>query len=104
MSRLLLSLRLAQNAQHGVHLFRNRRTLFQMLRDTLTGKYKMSFITMLILALSLVYIIFPLDIIPDFIPFVGWADDGAVIYMLLKRLVKEKERYNRLKAMSRKAL
>jgi uncharacterized membrane protein YkvA (DUF1232 family) len=31
-----------------------------------------------ILILALLYIISPIDLIPDFIPVVGWADDLAV--------------------------
>ncbi len=32
----------------------------------------------LILLLALLYIICPIDLIPDFIPVVGWVDDVAV--------------------------
>jgi uncharacterized membrane protein YkvA (DUF1232 family) len=31
-----------------------------------------------ILILALLYILSPIDLIPDFIPVVGWADDLAV--------------------------
>jgi uncharacterized membrane protein YkvA (DUF1232 family) len=98
----ILSLLSRQNAQHGIALFRNRRTMFQMFRDIMAGSYKMSFITLMVLILSVAYILMPFDFIPDFIPFLGWADDGAVFYILFKRLSKEKERYNRYKAMARK--
>ena len=36
-----------------------------------------SFVTVVII-LALLYIISPIDLIPDFIPVVGWADDLAV--------------------------
>ena len=35
--------------------------------------------TKLIIIGALSYLIFPVDLIPDFIPVVGFADDGAVI-------------------------
>lgn len=73
-----------------------------MLRDVFRGQYKMSFLTTAIAIIAIVYIVFPFDIIPDFIPVVGWLDDGLVIYMLLKRLVSETQRYNRHKAMARR--
>ena len=73
-----------------------------MMRETLRGTYKMSFLTTIITVLALVYIIFPFDLIPDYIPVVGWMDDGLVFYLLLRRLVKETQRYNRFKAMERK--
>ena len=84
-------------------MLRNRKTLWQMLREALKGSYKMSFLTMAAIVLALGYVIFPFDIIPDFIPVVGWMDDGFVVYLLLRRLVNETQRYNRFKAMERKA-
>ena len=36
-----------------------------------------SFVVIVII-LALLYIISPIDLIPDFIPVVGWADDLAV--------------------------
>ena len=36
------------------------------------------------LGLSLVYLVLPTDIWPDFIPFFGWLDDLAVLTLLLK--------------------
>ncbi len=93
-----------QNVKHGWHLLRNRKTLWQMIRETLRGTYKMSVLTIGATLLALAYVIFPFDIIPDFIPVVGWMDDGFVIYLLLRRLVKETQRYSRFKAMERKSL
>jgi len=73
-----------------------------MIRETLKGAYKMSFHTIAVTVLALGYIIFPSDLIPDFIPVVGWIDDGLVFYLLLRRLVNETQRYSRFKAMERK--
>lgn len=90
------------SVRRGWHLFRNRKTLVQMLRDTMRGSYKMSFLTIAIIILAFGYIIFPFDLIPDYIPIVGWIDDAAVFYLLLLRLGKETQRYSRFKAMERK--
>lgn len=87
---------------HGWHLFRNRRTLWQMLREVFSGSYKMSFLTILITIVAVSYIIFPFDLIPDYIPVVGWIDDAVVFYLLFKRLNSEAHRYNRFKAIERK--
>ncbi len=92
----------AQNFRNGWHLFRNRKALWQMLRDAFSGRYKMSVLTVLVSILAVAYIIFPFDLIPDYIPVVGWIDDGLVFYLLLRRLTKETQRYNRFKAMERK--
>lgn len=99
----IIPTRHVQGVRHGWHLFRNRRTLWQMLREAMRGQYRMSLMTNIILVFSLIYIISPIDLIPDFIPVVGWIDDGLVLYLLLKRLTFETQRYMRFKAMERKS-
>jgi uncharacterized membrane protein YkvA (DUF1232 family) len=91
-----------QNFLHGSYLFRCRRTLWQMMREIGHGTYKMSFLTAGVLILALIYIIFPFDLIPDYIPVLGWIDDGVILYLALRRLAKETQRYSRFKAMERK--
>ena len=73
-----------------------------MIREVLSGHYRMSFLTTLIAIVSIAYIIYPFDLIPDFIPVIGWTDDALVFYLLLRRLVKETQRFTRFKAMERK--
>jgi uncharacterized membrane protein YkvA (DUF1232 family) len=71
-----------------------------MLREVFHGTYKFSILTNLALILGVLYIISPLDF--DWIPILGWADDGFVAYMLIKRLQTETQRFNRHKAMQRR--
>ncbi len=97
------SVRAGNNLLNGVQLFRNRKTLWQMMRETLNGHYRMSWLTILIVVLSVAYIIFPFDLIPDYIPVIGWIDDGLVAYLMIRRLTRETQRYSRWKAMERKA-
>lgn len=101
MSRIT-SARSARNLRHAFGLFQNRKTMWQMLRDAFKGRYRMSFITGLIIVLSLCYIVFPFDLLPDFIPFLGWIDDGIVLFLLIKVLNKETQRYIRHKVMERR--
>ena len=91
-----------KSVRHATHLFSNRRTLWQMIRAVLNGNYRMSFVTTIILIAALAYVISPIDIVPDFILFFGWLDDGFILYLLLKRLTTETQRFNRFKAMERK--
>lgn len=87
-----------QNARRLHGLFKNRVLIFQMIRDMIRGKYKPSLINFLIFIVGFAYILFPLDVMPDFIPVLGWIDDGAIIFFLAKRLLNEAEKYLRWKA------
>lgn len=73
-----------------------------MVRDAFNGHYSMSFLSYLLLVGGVLYVVFPFDLISDLIPVIGWIDDGAVIYFIVKRLQKEMQRYNRFKVMERK--
>ena len=88
--------------RHGWHLLSNRRTLWLMIRDTMSGTYRMSWLTIAIAVFSIAYIADPFDLIPDYIPVLGWIDDAAMFYLLLWRLVIETKRYTRFKAMERR--
>ena len=99
MSRTFTSMK---KMRHAGQLFTHRRTLWQMLGDVIHGRYRMSMMTNLALLLSVIYIISPIDLITDFLPLIGWADDGVVFYLLTRRLVSETHRYNRIKAMHRR--
>jgi len=64
--------------------------LFDMLRDpdfTLSNKNK------LFIMGTLAYIILPIDIIPDFIPVIGWLDDVFVLTFTLSSLQEEINAY-----------
>lgn len=66
-----------------------------MLRSMWQRQYKASLLTRAALLLAVLYVVFPFDFIPDFIPVLGWADDGAILYFLLSRLTGESEKYER---------
>jgi uncharacterized membrane protein YkvA (DUF1232 family) len=65
------------------------RAVPRMLKSVLRGQYRgMSFGTLGLLALGLVYIISPIDAIPDVIPIAGIADDTGLALWLATVLVK----------------
>lgn len=66
------------------------RTLFRMLR---TPDYALSLGTKGIIVASLLYFIVPTDVLPDFIPLVGYVDDAFVIATIVGSLRKEIERF-----------
>ena len=60
-----------------------------MMKSVLSGKYKgMSFGTLGLLALGLVYIISPIDAVPDVIPVAGIVDDTGLALWLATVLVR----------------
>jgi uncharacterized membrane protein YkvA (DUF1232 family) len=58
----------------------------------------------LVVLLAAVYIISPVDLIPDVIPVLGWIDDGVISMLLFKLAFKllPKEMYESLKAQFEK--
>ena len=61
-------------------------------------------ISKLVALLAAVYIISPVDLVPDVIPILGWLDDGVVSILLFKLAFKllPKEMYESLKAQFEK--
>ena len=55
------------------------RTLVGIVRDT---EYRVSDSTRLTILGALAYVVFPLDLIPDAVPVLGWLDDGAVVRLV----------------------
>ncbi len=96
------SIRSARGVRAAYGLFQGRRTLWQMLREVFNGRYRMSGFTVLVCVLAIAYIVFPFDFMHDYVPFLGWIDDGFVFFLLVKRLRAESQRYTRFKAMERK--
>jgi len=67
---------------------------FVLLYNMVTDKnFTISKTAYLTIAGALAYVILPIDIIPDFIPGVGWIDDIFVIGMVKKSIAEEMERY-----------
>ena len=58
----------------------------------------------LVVLLAAVYIVSPVDLIPDVIPILGWLDDGVISMLLFKLAFKllPKEMYESLKAQFEK--
>jgi len=74
--------------------FDDLKLLFEMITDK---EYKVDKKTYLIVAGALAYAVLPTDIIPDFIPGIGFLDDAFVIGMTVKQLRDEIEKYKRFK-------
>lgn len=86
--------------KNTAELFNNRRGLLRMLSDVFHGRYSMSLLTSLMLLFGLAYILLPFDF--DWIPLIGWIDDGFVGYWVIKRLLNETKRHARFMTLNNK--
>jgi len=65
-----------------------------MFRDLIKGRYRQVPVgTMTGAVLGLVYLINPLDLVPDMIPFLGIIDDSLVLGLLLTLLSRDVKKY-----------
>lgn len=60
-----------------------------MARAIVTGHYKMPWGMFLWLVVFFIYFISPVDALPDVLPLLGFADDGAFLIFVLLMLHKE---------------
>ncbi|MDI9395898.1 MAG: YkvA family protein [Euryarchaeota archaeon] len=71
----------------------NLKLLFSMLADSFNGKYPVPKKTALVLTLALLYLISPVDILPDIFPLIGFADDVAVLAFAFSLINDDLENY-----------
>jgi uncharacterized membrane protein YkvA (DUF1232 family) len=68
---------------------KNVRLLYALFKDTVNGKYKMPPASVAMIGGGLLYFILPADLVPDFIPAIGYLDDLAVLTTIMNSLHKE---------------
>jgi len=67
---------------------------FVLLYNMVTDKgFKLNKKTYIAIAGALAYVVLPIDIIPDFIPAVGFIDDVFVVGVVMKSISDEIERF-----------
>lgn len=68
--------------------------IFRMIKLWIKGTYKTKSSNIWIPVLGLIYVISPIDLLPEIaIPFFGVLDDMAVLAFLLPRLMKEVDKF-----------
>ena len=71
---------------------------FLMLSDTFTGKYKeIPKGTIAVITATLLYVLSPFDLVPDFIPVVGLLDDAAILALCIPFVAADVEKYKKFK-------
>ena len=67
---------------------------FKLLLGMITDKeFSIDKTTWLLIAGALAYAVMPMDVVPDFIPGVGFVDDAFVISAVMKKISGEIDRY-----------
>ena len=75
-------------------IWKEFKLLFQMIRDYFSGKYKkVSISTLVGIIISSVYVISPIDLIPELIILIGVIDDLFVVRLLLFFVKKDLIKY-----------
>ncbi len=70
------------------------RTLASMIRDYRTGAYgRVPYWAVAAAGFALLYVLNPIDFIPDIIPFTGYLDDAAILAKTLALIRKELDVY-----------
>ncbi len=67
--------------------------LYYLFKDAVNGRYKLHPVNLGIIGGGLLYFILPIDLIPDFIPLVGFVDDIAVLTTILNSMGEELMKY-----------
>lgn len=76
-----------ENKKRVSGFFDKVRTLLRMLRAYINGEYReIPWKSLLMIIGSLIYFLMPLDLIPDFIPVTGFADDITIIFLVFNSI------------------
>lgn len=69
--------------------------LFSLIKDYYKGDYReIPWWSIAAVVASLIYVLSPVDLIPDFIPIIGYVDDAAVVAACLSLIRKDLDAYS----------
>lgn len=86
-------MKLAQEAIKHKGFLQKIPAIYRMLKSWNKGAYKMKFTDILLPAIALIYVLSPIDLIPDFIPVIGALDDLALLAFAIPLLIKEVDKF-----------
>ena len=85
---------LAKEAFKHKGFIRKSPVIIRMVKSIMSKNgYKPEFKNVILPALVIVYLISPLDIIPDWIPLIGVLDDLALLALAMPMLISEAEKF-----------
>ena len=77
--------------------------LIRLVRAYINGEYKdVAWETIVLSIAAIIYFINPIDLIPDFIPGIGFIDDAAVIAFTITSIYKDLEKFREWERSARK--
>lgn len=77
--------------------------LWSLLHDYWSGEYRaVPWKLIAATGFAVTYLVSPLDIVPDFIPFVGFVDDATVFALVISSFQSEIDKYRKWKKEQRK--
>ena len=83
-----------ENKKKVSGFFEKTKTLLRMLRAYINGEYRfIPWRSLLMIIGSLIYFLMPLDLIPDFIPVSGLADDISIIFLVFNSINEDIEAF-----------
>ena len=85
-------------------IFTDLRTFFTMARAIVKGQYKMPWKTFFWVLLCAVYFLSPIDVLPDIVPLLGFADDGAFIIFVLLLIHQDLNAFRQIQAQDKTVL
>lgn len=86
--------KLAEDSPKYKELKSKTNILIRMAQVHFSGEYKaFSNTSLLLIVFGLLYFITPTDLIPDFIPAVGFSDDASVLILIYQKLNKDIEKF-----------
>ena len=82
--------------QNPITIFNDFQTFFVMLKAIISGQYKMPWKTFFWVILCAVYFLSPIDALPDILPILGFADDGAFLVFVLLLIHQDLNNFRQL--------
>ncbi|WP_233883973.1 YkvA family protein [Tenacibaculum piscium] len=77
----------------------NFKLLLEMLKDSWSGTYQLNKTSLAIIVGALLYVVSPLDAIPDIIPVFGWLDDITIVGYAMTKLKDVIQDYKNFKGI-----
>ena len=83
-----------ENKKNVNEFFEKVKTFLRMLRAYIRGEYRqIPFKSLLMIIGALIYFMMPIDLIPDFIPAMGLADDISILFLVFNSINEDVEAF-----------